>query len=413
MVDIPPRAARLVLVDRDGAPIGVLPPVAVRTPWWPDVAEVVEAVRAAYDLGVVVLRLAATERSEPHGGLVSYVAEARPPLPARAAAVLGRATEADLDALVDHPLRMPWARPGGPAADLAWAAHTARIVDLPRVGPPVQVRTWNLSSLWRLPLDDGTSAWLKVVPPFFAHEGSVLRALQGERVPRLIGHGGNRVLLEEIPGTDRHDAGPREKERMLDVLVSIQAAWIGRTGDLLDLGLPDWRSAALASALREVIVRRAPGLGPVAAGLLGAFADGLPARLATIDACGVPETLVHGDFHGGNLRGGPDGHVLLDWGDAGVGNPLLDLPALIPGGGEAAVVAAMRHWEGAWSPLLPGADVARAVRLMLPVAAARQVLVFDRFLAGIEPSERVYHAADPGRWLRRVAELVAREGSPP
>lgn len=410
MVRVPPRAARLVLVGPDGEPLGALPPIAVRTPWWPDVAEVVAAIRAAHDLHVVVLRLAATERSEPHGGLVSYVAEARPPLPARAAAALQPITAADLDALAEHPLRMPWARPGGPAADLAWAAHIARIVDLPRVGPPVQVRTWNLCSLWRLPLDDGTSAWLKVVPPFFAHEGAVLRALQGERVPRLIGHDGNRVLLEEILGTDRHDAGPAERERMLDVLVSIQAGWIGRTDDLLALGLPDWRSAALATALRGVIARRAPALGPVAAGLLGAFADGLPSRLAAIDACGVPDTLVHGDFHGGNLRGGPDGHVLLDWGDAGVGSPLLDLPAVIPGGGDAAVVGAMRHWERAWSPRLPGADVARAVRLMLPVAAARQVLIFDRFLARIEPTERVYHAADPERWLRRVAELVAREG---
>lgn len=410
MARVPPRAARLVLVDPAGGPLGVLPPIAVRTPWWPDVAEVVEAVRAAYDLGVVVLRLAATDRSEPHGGLVSYVAEARLPLPARAAAALQRARKADLDALADHPLRMPWARPGGPAADLAWAAHTARIVDLPRVGPPVQVRTWNLSSLWRLPLDDGTSAWLKVVPPFFAHEGAVLRALQGGPVPTLIGHRGNRVLLEEIPGTDRHDAGPAEKLRMLDVLVSIQAGWIGRSDDLLALGLPDWRSAALAPALRGVIARRAPELGPATAGLLGVFVDGLPSRLAAIDACGVPDTLVHGDFHGGNLRGGPDGHVLLDWGDAGVGSPLLDLPAMIPGGGEAAVARAMRHWERAWSAVVPGADVARAVRLMLPVAAARQLLVFDRFLAGIEPSERVYHAADPGRWLRRVAELVAREG---
>jgi Ser/Thr protein kinase RdoA (MazF antagonist) len=410
MVPVPPRAARLVLVDPDGTPLGALPPVAVRTPWWPDVAEVVDAVRAARDLDVVVLRLLATARSEPHGGLVSYAAETRPPLSGRGAAALEPITATDLDALADHPLRMPWARPGGPAADLAWAAHIARIVDLPRVGPPVQVRTWNLSSLWRLPLDDGTSAWLKVVPPFFAHEGALLRALQGERVPRLIGHGGHRVLLEEIPGTDRHDAGPGEKARMLDVLVSIQAAWIGRTDDLLAIGLPDWRSPALARALREVIARRAPDLGPVAADQLGAFADGLPARLAAIDACGVPDTLVHGDFHGGNLRGGPDGHVLLDWGDAGVGNPLLDLPAMIPGGGEAAVVRAMRHWERAWSAVVPGADVARAVRLMLPVAAARQVLVFDRFLAGIEPTERVYHAADPGRWLRRVAELVARDG---
>jgi hypothetical protein len=33
--------------------------------------------------------------------------------------------------------------------------------------PPTQVRTWNLSSLWRKPVE-GQTVWLKVVPPFFA-----------------------------------------------------------------------------------------------------------------------------------------------------------------------------------------------------------------------------------------------------
>ena len=50
----------------------------------------------------------------------------------------------------------------------------------------------------------------------------------------------------------------------------------------------------------------------------------LDRRLADATACGLPDTIVHGDFHPGNLR--CDGAVLtlLDWGDAGVGHPLLD-----------------------------------------------------------------------------------------
>ena len=55
--------------------------------------------------------------------------------------------------MVKRPLsRAPWARPGGPAADLTWADAALAALDRPRSGPAQQVRTWNLSSLWRRPV---------------------------------------------------------------------------------------------------------------------------------------------------------------------------------------------------------------------------------------------------------------------
>jgi len=48
-----------------------------------------------------------------------------------------------------HPLRLPCARPGGPAADLARADTALARHGLVRRGTE-QIRTWNLSSLWRL-----------------------------------------------------------------------------------------------------------------------------------------------------------------------------------------------------------------------------------------------------------------------
>ena len=77
--------------------------------------------------------------------------------------------------LDEQPLRMPWAKVGGPAADLAWADQALIAAGRQRTGDAEQMRTWNLSSVWRLPTSEG-AAWLKVVPPFFAHEGAVVGA---------------------------------------------------------------------------------------------------------------------------------------------------------------------------------------------------------------------------------------------
>ncbi len=150
---VAPRVATLVLCLPDGSVLGALPPLEVALPWWSEAASVVEAARDAHGLDVVVLRLlhAEPERA-PGGGAVTYLAEvaAPPPRPL---------LDWDGDVGGDDPLRMSWARPGGPAADLAWADAVLAGRGTPRLGHARQIRTWNLSSLWRLPLEHG-AAWL-------------------------------------------------------------------------------------------------------------------------------------------------------------------------------------------------------------------------------------------------------------
>src|SRR5688500_8651690 len=152
----PPRVVTLVLVTPDGRLVGSLPPFAVEVPWWQEAGPVVRGAREHHGVDVTILRLLESERLMPHGGAVTYLAEVAEPVPATA-------WHGSLD---DHPLRMPWARPGGPDRDVAWADGVLAERGMRRIGSAEQVRSWNLSSLWRLPVDEG-SAWLKAVPPFF------------------------------------------------------------------------------------------------------------------------------------------------------------------------------------------------------------------------------------------------------
>ncbi len=316
--------------------------------------------------------------------------------------------------LAEDPLRHSWARPGGPAADLAWADGVLAGLDRPRTGPARQDRTWNLSSLWRLPTTGG-AAWLKVVPPFFDHEGVLLEALAGGpvAVPALLARDGPRLLLDEIPGEDRYDAPLEERLAMVDGLVRLQAAWASRTAELLDLGLPDWRGPSLARAITAVVERDGPGLGRDDRDVLHGFVADLPGRTAAVDACGLPDTLVHGDFHPGNVRGDGTTATLLDWGDAGVGHPLLDQPSFLAGVADTADAATVRaRWADAWRSTLPAADPERAAALLAPIAAARQAVVYRRFLDGIEASEHPYHRADVPAWLQRTAAIVRAERLP-
>ena len=163
-----------------------------------------------------------------------------------------------------------------------------------------------------------------------AHEGAMLELLADEPVPQLLGHDGGRVVLAGVPGEDLYDAPLLRLLPMVTLLVDLQRKFIGRTDELLAAsGLPDWRAAPLEAAIRTVLERNRPHLTAAEALTLSGLVDDLPTRFAEIGGCGIPDTLVHGDFHPGNLRGDGERLTLLDWGDDGVSHPLLDQAAFL------------------------------------------------------------------------------------
>ena len=395
MTDTPGRTVHVVLVTGDGDLIGGLPPFPVSDPWWPEVTEIVDGVHAGHGVRITVLRVLAADRDVPHGGTVTYLAEAQPPVPAADPTWSGD--------LADHPRRLSYARPGGPAADLAWAFKVLARHDLHQAGAPRQIRTWNLSSIWRIPLPGEDAAWLKVVPPFFAHEGAMIAALNGQPVPTPLAYDGPRLLLRDIPGDDLYaTTAPASLTAMVDVLVDLQIAYLDRIDHLP--AMPDWRATPLAAAIADVVGRTAVPATTRAA--LDDLLTTLPRRFAALAACGIPDTVVHGDLHPGNFRGTGDAMVLLDWGDCGIVHPLLDQSAFFDAIPAAAAASVRAHWHTRWRRAVPGCDPDCAAALVAPLAAARQAVIYRHFLDNIEPSEHVYHRADPPACLERAAVLA-------
>jgi aminoglycoside phosphotransferase (APT) family kinase protein len=237
----------------------------------------------------------------------------------------------------------------------------------------------------------------------------VLSLLAGGVVPTVLGTGSCRMLTADVAGVDQYEAPPSAQLEMVRLLVDLQAEWTSRVDDLLDLGLPDLRSPALIRQISEVVARRSDELTAEERGVLARLVDGLPGRFAQITECGLPDTLVHGDFHLGNIRGdhgrAPGRFTILDWGDSGVGNPLLDQLAferfLRPD--DRAAVAA--EWSRLWRARSAGSDPDRAAALLRPVTALREAAVYQRFLDRIEPDERRYHDGDPVAELRKAVLL--------
>ncbi len=393
------------MVDEGGTPLGSTERFPVAEPWWPEVGPVHDAVtdrfgdRLRIDAVLRLLR-AEPDPDEPMGGRVTYAAVGE----AADDTVLGPVTPDDRALLAPSGRRLPWAEPGGPAADLAWVGRQVEVI-----GSPRQHRSWNLSAVWSIRTASGT-VWLKCLPPFLAHEPVVIDRLtalaaaggQGRpgsshRVtPELLAVDGHRVLLAALPGEDGYRASEAEQVAMIATLVDIQATTVDRVDELVSAGVPDLRAPALATELAALVERVAPDR-PALIELV----DGLERRLDEVAGASPPDSLVHGDPHPGNARRLVEPPVWFDWGDAFVGNPLLDLAAthrLSPVAVDAWLAALVDRW--------PGCDPRRALDLLAPVAMLRQAWVYQRFLDGIEPTEHIYHRDDVGEAIDATEALL-------
>jgi Phosphotransferase enzyme family len=411
----------LVVCSSGGRVLGALAPFDVASPWWPDVGPVVAGARARFGVDLTLLRVLRTTGRGPDGGEGAYVAEAADGRDDGSAGRAGRG-EPDDDlrrlAEADDPLRQPWARPGGPAADVAWADDELASAGLTRTGPAQQVKSWNLSSVLRLPTRAGP-VWCKHVPAFLAHEGAVLTAVRRtdpDLVPAVLARrrdpdGTSVTLLEHVPGDDQWHAPEPVLTAMARRWVAVQARWASDAEELLALGLPDRRSGALAAVVADLVRRRDVRATLVTPELdrIDALTAALPERLAELDACGLPGTLVHGDLHPGNWIGHGDRLMLVDWGDSVVGHPMLDVLAFLARTPAGAVRDRVRRvFVDAWRDAAPGSDPDRAMALIEPVEAVRHALVYRTFLDGIEQTERDYHEADVPAMLRLA---LGAEGS--
>lgn len=401
------------LVTTNDEYLGTIGPFAVESHWWADVEPVVAHVGQVLGVPVVVLRLVGVDGgTNPRGGHVTYHVD-----------VLGRppdgllSTRSPGDLLQPAAKRAEWATASGVREALGWADTELRALGRPATGEMEQVKTWNLSGLFRIPTRQGP-VWLKATPEFATCEASAIGAfarVDPEFVPTVVAADLVRkwVLLEHVPGEDGLDAPADVLRTTMSRLISAQAEIAERWPEVRD-GLPDRTPRALVDRVRELLDGEvAEDLSAEELSAARRLAVRLPALVASLEACGLPNTMVHGDFHPGNWKSDGQSTVMFDFADSHFGHPVLDglrLCEFLPEERRPPVADA---WIKAWSVRIPGSDPARALAIAGPLAHLSYAVRYQEFLDNIELSEHVYHEGDPAHAVREAlasAELMDASG---
>lgn len=301
----------------------------------------------------------------------------------------------------DRSSRESWEQPGWYAATCAAIDEVLARLGRPRSGPVLQERIWSIAALMRVP-SDGGELWFKQVPPIFAHEGR-LTAWLSERspasVPRVVHVGPDWWLAEAIAPSVREftDMTP------FAVLGELQRATVGREEELLALGCADRRLPRLLPELYDAM-----GQPPLHesqwSGLLAARPQ-LEDAVGRLAGVGLPDALVHGDFHGGNASGTADGWVVYDWTDGCVAHPLLDVQpiAMARSWSDDVLAQGLSHW---WPGVELSAQDWAAARV---VGMAHQLVSYRRITVAIGGTGEGDWARETRRFADELLALLAAD----
>ncbi|MGC5167893.1 phosphotransferase [Luteimicrobium sp. DT211] len=307
--------------------------------------------------------------------------------------------------------RPAWSNPGGIAPFLAWLDEEVRATGAAPQGDPEVLQQWGVSLVVRQRTDRGP-LFGKAVGAVFATEPTITRLLARDApgsVPDVLALDEERGWVLLADARIRPIAGAEAAEG-LRALARRQRAWIGRTDALRAAGCPDRGPATLADDLAASLedLELATELAPVR-GLDGTERARLRALLpAFADLCreaeddGAPLTLLHGDCHPGNVGVRDDGSVcILDWSDAAVGHPFVDVDVWLSHVADDERGALRDAYLAEWPEVADGeAALLRADVL----CAAYQVVTSQRLLRALEEDEWPGFANGMSFWARRVLE---------
>lgn len=318
-----------------------------------------------------------------------------------------------------------WRDPEWRAAAESWIGAQAAAAGREVVGPVGGVRFLPWSAVLRAPTNSGDVYFKACGPSQLAADIARGWLLMPDGGPTL------RPVISDTA------AGLAHWPRVLAELAAIQHATIPHTADLLALGVPDRRPAALAAVFAAIVERSERLLLGQGEGLtrdefaqlraLRPLVDDLCAELA---ASPLPAVLVHDDLHEDHVFAAPNAsgawrYTFFDYGDACLSHPFLQMvsqPRFVPNRYREVhndvlnwlYENFLHHWRKfTRRELAPPPGLRRALQLALALGPIMRVQTWLAACGShhdaLEPDLRGYYLSGTGYWLRQLIERTKTE----
>jgi hypothetical protein len=316
---------------------------------------------------------------------------------------------------VPDPLRAPWTRPGWYERACAWIERALADAHRPPAAAIVQHRHWGISSVMRVQTESGR-VWFKAVSEHFRHEPSATAFIAGlapDATAGVVAWDADEgwMLLEDLPG----DAVPDEDGHGTAYarLAQVQAMTGGRHHDLLAAGCARRPLIEIPGELANVFDD--PILSDwlsVDSGRAARIVDWLVDAVERVEQLGLPDVLVHGDFHPGNVRLVDERLVIFDWSDAAIAKPFVDVmtwATWLPHDASARD-ALWQSFADVWADVLPAAAWLELRPTLEGIAGAYHVVSYAGIVRSLDRLRRPEHAGGMTEFFKFVDTAITDTG---
>lgn len=340
-----PSKPELLVLSRDG---GLELPSTMSENWLP-ANDLLKALRSQLHMDAVMLRPVRYHATEPDTTTILYALVASTDTLPVGARWLG--LETLQTAALNYPdqhvletilledaepgrvpvLRLPWAERGWLGEVKAWLAQELARLGRTPVGKPEQVRHWNISAVLRQPTDSG-DVYFKAVINHFLGEPRITQALAKlfpALTPKVLATEPTLgwMLLEPFRGIELTKSPFEAHWAAFRHLSTTQLESLAHRDMLLAAGLADKGLESLKGSA-SWLIRDSLELDLLTSDERERLRNRESFLLEKIDelaACGIPETLVHGDSHFNNIVADGNDITIFDWTNACWSHPFFDI----------------------------------------------------------------------------------------
>ena len=332
------------------------------------------------------------------------------------------------------PLRPPWARRGWLPLVETWMHEQLARLNYEIVAPIEQVKIWSVSCVLRAQTTNGnvyfkaslnsvmqsntpisTCDKQEILPLLFAHEPLIIQALAArypQNVPTILAMDRERcwMLLAEFGAQLYTHPNKIAWEKALEVYGQMQIAAIKHTDTLLTEGFLDRRLHILETQI-DPLLNDEDALADLSRSeveQLRAYGPQLKTLCHQLLNCVIPQTLVHGDLHTGNIAVQNDNCIYFDWSDGCVSYPFFDVLTFMENIDDPVEKIRFRDiYLVQWTDYASIEYLRKILPLSQMLATIHQAVSYQHMIAHMEGTSKQAMRGGATFWLRVLLQLWA------
>jgi hypothetical protein len=294
-------------------------------------------------------------------------------------------------------LRPPWAREGWLKSVSQWIDQQLLELNYQRLSPIECIKSWGISCVLRVNTSGG-NLYLKQAStlPLFCNEPVVTAELANlfpGHIPNILSIDTQRhwMLLADFGEPIGRDAPIKLQKDIYRLFAQIQIKSVQHIDNLLSVGCLDRRLHWLATQI-DILLNDEIVLSQLQAEeikQLQTFAPYLQNLCSQLDSYQIPQTLVHGDLHLGNVASYQNKYIFFDWTDSCISHPFFDMFALFYSRQTRTFSSDIKDLQeeylAQWTDHEPMSRLLEAWTLAKPLCALHHAVSYQHIVACLEP----------------------------